>query len=239
MGGGKLPPYFKELIMNQQIGYVGMMDGIVNARIPFDMYVDYDDFNSQPISFTMTQATVGEWSLDDDAENGVLLLDSDSTTVTQGINAQKSLATFLPKAGRNIWFETRVKVTGIDNLNAELFMGLAEIDGTVIAASTVSTANHIGFSSVTDDGILLANAEKAGTGATDTGVTIKNDTWYTLGFKVTGLDYVTFYVNNVKCGSLPTANIPIVVLAPTFVCQSGGTDQPILNVDYWVCQQTR
>jgi hypothetical protein len=225
--------------MFQPIGFVGMLDGIVNARIPTDMYIDYDDFNSQPPSLTLTQAVTGSWSLDEDGENGVLLLDSGSTSATQGINAQKSLATFIPKADRTLWFESRVKVSGITNLNAELFIGLAEIDGTVISASAVSTANHIGFSSVTDDGVLLANAEKAGTGATDTGVTIKNDTWVTLGFKVTGLDYVTFYVNGVKSGSLPTANIPIVVLAPTFVCQSGGTDQPVLHIDYWVCQQTR
>ncbi|MFA5381898.1 MAG: hypothetical protein WC356_01945 [Candidatus Micrarchaeia archaeon] len=225
--------------MFEHIGYLGMIDGIINARIPTDMYIDYDDFNSQPPSLTLTQAVTGSWSLDDDAENGVLLLDSGSTTEAQGINAQKSLATFLPKAERNLWFETRVKVSGIDNLNAELFIGLAEIDGTVIAASAVSTANHIGFSSVTDNGVLLANAEKASTGATATGVTIKNDTWVTLGFKVSGLNYITFFVNGVQVSSLPTANIPIVVLSPTFVCQSGGTDQPVLHIDYWVCQQTR
>jgi hypothetical protein len=86
---------------------------------------------------------------------------------------------------------------------------------------------------------LLANAEKASIGATTTGVTIKNDTWVTLGFKVSGLNYITFFVNGVQVSSLPTANIPIVVLSPTFVCQSGGTDQPVLHIDYWVCQQTR
>uniref|UniRef100_A0A6M3XGL9 SO2946-like C-terminal domain-containing protein n=1 Tax=viral metagenome TaxID=1070528 RepID=A0A6M3XGL9_9ZZZZ len=225
--------------MFEQIGFVGHLSGKVNAKIPADMYIDVDDMNSQPISYTMTQATTGTWELDADAENGVLSLDCNSTTETQGIQAQKTLASFLPKAGRNIWFEARVKVTGIANLNAELFIGLAEIDTTVIAASAVSTANHLGFSSVTDDCILLANAEKAGTGATTTGVTIKADTWYRFGFKVSGLTSVSFYVNDAYVSALPTANIPIVVLAPTFVCQSGGTDQPVLHVDYVICQQTR
>jgi hypothetical protein len=213
--------------MFEQIGFIGHLSGVVNARVPTDIYIDMDDMNSQPISYTMTQATTGTWELDADAENGVLSLDSGSTTEAQGIQAQKTLASFLPKAGRDIWFESRIKVTGITNLNAELFIGLAEIDGTVISASAVSTSNHIGFSSTTDDGILLSNSEKAGTGATSTGTVIKSDTWTTLGFKVSGLNNVTFYVNGAQISALPSANIPIVVLAPTFVCQSGGTDQPV------------
>jgi hypothetical protein len=225
--------------MYEQIGFMGHLSGKVNAKIPADMYIDVDDMNSQPISYTITQATTGTWELDADAENGVLSIDSNSTTEAQGLQFQKSLASFLPKADRNLWFEARVKVTGITNLNAELFIGLAEIDSTVIAASAVHTSNHIGFSSVTDDGVLLANAEKAGTGATNTGVTIKADTWYRLGFKVSGLTSVSFFVNDQYVSALPAANIPIVVLAPTFVCQSGGTDQPVLHVDYVICQQTR
>lgn len=223
----------------EQIGFVGHLAGIVNARIPADVYIDMDDMNAQPISYTMTQATTGTWEMDADAENGVLSLDSNSTTAAQGIQAQKTLASFKPKAGRAIWYKSKVKVTGIANLNAELFIGLAEIDPTVIAASAVTTNNHIGFSSVTDNGILLANSAKAGTGATTTGTTIVSDTWITLGFKVSGLDSVSFYVNGAQVSALPTANIPIVVLAPTFVCQSGGTDQPVLHVDYVIVEQTR
>jgi hypothetical protein len=225
--------------MSEQIGFVGHLSGIVNARIPADLYIDMDDMNAQPISYTMTQATTGTWELDADAENGVLSLDSNSTTEAQGIQAQKTLASFKPQSGRTIWYEARVKVTGISNLNAELFIGLAEIDTTVIAASALSTSNHIGFSSVTDNGVLLSNSAKAGTGTTSTGVTIASGIWYILGFKVTSLSTVSFFVNGVQVAAMPTANIPIVVLAPTFVCQSGGTDQPVLHVDYVICQQTR
>jgi hypothetical protein len=225
--------------MQEQIGYIGHLSGMINARIPSDVYIDVDDMNAQPISYTMTQATTGTWSLDESAENGVLLLDCNSTTEAQGIQAQKALASFKPKDGRIIWYETKIMVDGISNLNAELFIGLAAIDTTVIAASAVSTANHIAFTSVTDNGILLANSSKASTGSTATALTIKSGTWYTLGFKVTNLDMVSFYVNGSNVASFATANIPIVGLAPTFVCQSGGTDQPVLHIDYVICQQTR
>lgn len=225
--------------MSEQIGYQGFCSGILNARIPSDVYIDMDDFRDIPNSWAFTQATAGEYSLDADEENGVLLLDSGSTTEAQGLQGQKILAAFKPEVGRTIWFETRVKVTGISNLNAELFIGLAAIDDTVIAASAVSTSNHIGFSSVTDNGILLSNSAKAGSGSTGLGFTVASDTWVKLAIKVTDLTTASFFVNGVFVNAIPTAYIPIVVLTPTFVCQSGGTDQPILHIDYWIGQQTR
>jgi hypothetical protein len=230
--------YFKNLGMQVQCG------GILNPVDINDVYFDYDDFQKCPVTaedYTLTQATTGAMALSAGADNGVLELDSNSATTTQGANLQRIAASFTPKAGRTIWFETRLKIADTGSLATcgEIFAGLAAMDTTIIGTSAVSTSNHIGFSSVTDNGILLSNSEKADAGTTSTGTTIAEDTYVTLGFKVEGLDTIDFYVNGVLVATHVTANIPIVALAPSFVMQSSGTTDPIMHIDYWACMQTR
>jgi len=191
-------------------------------------------------NWTLTQATAGTFTLAD-VNGGEAQLAAGSTTTAQGGQIQLTDGTggaiFKPEAADNIWFECLVNFTGIANLNVETFLGLAEIDTTVIAAAAVSTANHVGYSSVTDDGVILANGEKAGAGDTnDPSYTITSGGLVKFGFKISGLTKVEFWINGVKKGSsinLAAANIPIVGLTPTFVCQSGGTDSPIMEID-WV-----
>ncbi len=230
--------YFKNI--GQQV----QCSGLLNPVDIGDVYYDGDDFQKCPVTdedYTLTQATQGTMSLSAGADNGVLLLDCNSATTTQGAQMQRVAASFTPKAGRMIWFEARIKVADTGSLATagEIFAGLAEIDTSIIDTSAVSTSNHIGFSSVTDNGILLSNSEKAGAGTTSTGTTIAEDTWVVLGFKVTGLDTIDFYVNGVWVAQHTTDNIPIVAMAPSFVMQSSGTTDPIMHIDYWECMQTR
>lgn len=179
--------------------------------------------------WVLTQATTGAAAIST-AAPGVLELDSNSTTAAQGATLQHQKAVFIPAAGKHIWAEFNVKV--VDTYDkAELFIGLSELDTTLIAASANSSANHIGWQCVTDDGVLLFSAEKAGTGATKAAVTIAEATYVKLGFYVNGVTEVEQYVNNVLVGTNHvTANIPIVALYPSFVCQSGGTNDPILHI---------
>lgn len=181
--------------------------------------------------YLLTQATAGSAAISTTMP-GVLSIDSGSTTATQGANVQRLKSGFVPAAGKHIWAEFAVKFTGVGALNVETFVGLAASDTTVIASSAVSTNNRIGWSSVTDDGVLLLNCDKAGTGTTAAATTIASDTWVRLGFYYDGdADTLQQYIDGVATGSpIATANIPKVVLYPTFVCQSGGTDQPVLHV---------
>jgi len=228
--------------LTDRIGLAGFFPGIAGARLPKDFFIDGDDFTKTPVDdedYAFTNATVGTMALAAAGENGVLLLDAASTTATQGAQMQRPAASFLPKAGRHILFSARLKITDTYD-KCEFFAGLAEIDTTIIGTSAVSTANHIAFSCVTDDGVLLSNCEKAGAGATTTGYTLVEDTYLTLGIHVHELSKVEFSVNGVIKGIISTtANIPIVGLSPSFVCQSGGTNDPIMSIDYWVCAQDR
>ena len=203
------------------------------------LFEDFDNIQAATLAgWTATQSSAGTWALSD-AAGGVALADAASSTATQGINVQKIGECFLPAADKDIWYETRIKVADTYN-KAELFIGLSITDTTIIAASANSSTNHIGWQCVTDDGVLLFTAEKGGTGATRAAATIAEDTWIKLGFHVNGVTSIDQYINGVKTGTANvTANITVAEITPSFVCQSGGTNDPILHVDYVKCVQIR
>lgn len=189
--------------------------------------------------YTVTQATTGTAALST-AAPGVLEVDSGSTTVTQGANVQlTSGGCVVPVAGKDIWFETTIKV--VDTFDkAEIFVGLSEVDTAILDTSAMASTNVLGWWCVTDDGVLLFGAEKAGTGATKACATIAEATYITLGLRTRGVTTCEQYVNGVLTGTAHvTANIPIVKLVPSFVCQSGGTNDPILHVQGYRLFQER
>jgi hypothetical protein len=197
-----------------------------------------DDFLDLPTGkYTATQATAGTFALTD-YEYGAALADCNSTTAAQGINVQLggTAGEFVkPQAGVNIWFEARLKIADTAT-GPELFVGLHETDTTIIASSALSGSNMIGFSSVTDDNVVLFTGEKATAADSNACTTLVDDTWIHLGFKVTGVTKTEQYVNGVKQAASTnhaTANIPILELRPSFVCHSGGTTDPILWLDWW------
>jgi hypothetical protein len=210
-------------------------------------YAMSDNFLTLPTGkYTATQATTGTFALSD-AEGGVALADSGSTTVVQGINVQLNStvgAPFFTQATGIMWFEARLKAADITDSGLqkgpEFFCGLSEIDTTVIGTSANTSANHIGFESVSDDNVLLFHAEVAGvrTSSTASIHTLVDDTYVRLGFKVVNRARIEVYVNGVKVDTL-TAGFPLVGLTPTFVCQSGGTTDPILHLDWWKCAVER
>lgn len=193
-----------------------------------EQFISYDA-TSTTGDYVLTQATTGTAAIST-AASGVLELDSNSTTATQGANLQRAKAVFVPAAGKDIWFETKIKI--VDTFDkCELFAGLSEVDTTLLASSANSSANHVGWQCVTDDGVLLFSAEKATAGATTAAATIAEATYIKLGFKVNGVSTVDQYINGVKVGTgHVTANIPIVAMVPSFVCQSGGTNDPIMHI---------
>ena len=212
---------------------------------PTVAYVFFEDFmnwkgaaieTTNMAGWTVSQAVAGAVSTDDTVPGGVLLLDSASTTVTQGVQIQYTEGTlpFKPAANKDLWFECRLKV--VDTYNkCEFFAGLSAVDTSIIAGSDMTSANHTGWECHTDDGVLLFGAEKAGVEATPLASnTIAENTYVRLGFKINGLTDVEHWVNGVKIATTHvTAAIPIVGLTPSFVCQSGGTNDPIMHLD-WV-----
>ena len=149
------------------------------------------------------------------------------------MNLQRTGGPFIvPAAGKDIWYETEIKV--VDTFDKiELFAGLSEVDTAIIDGTpSMASTNILAFYCVTGDGVLLFAGEKAGT-ASDliTTATIEEATYIDIGFRTKGITSAQAYINGVKYGApIATAGIPIVKLVPSFVCQSFGTNDPILHV---------
>ena len=200
-----------------------------NPSIGMMIREDWKGYDTTDL-WTLTQATTGAAAMST-AMSGVLELDSNSTTVTQGANLQMTAGGFIvPVASTKTWAEFSFKIVDTYD-DCELFVGISEADTTLIGTSANSSANHIGWQCVTDDGVLLFTSEKAGAGDTSTATTLTEAGWVKLGFYVDGISTIQQYVNGVATGTAhATANCPIVKLIPSFVCQSGGTADPIMHI---------
>ncbi len=203
-----------------------------------DGYLFHDDFHDLPTGkYTATQATTGTFALGD-GEGGVVLADCDSTTVVQGINVQLGGTAgemfSIPDNGLCL-FEARLKAADIAT-GPEFFFGLAETDTTIIASSAMSSATeYVGFKSVTDDGVILGCSNDAAESTASSIHTFVDDAYVKLGCVIKNGSLVQFFVNGaLKANTITTAaNIPANLLRPSLVCQSSGTTDPIVHVDWW------
>jgi hypothetical protein len=201
-----------------------------------DEFLTFDDENK----WVLTQATAGTVALDAAAKGGVLLLDCNSTTNNQGVQIQlggaAGSASFIASAASKIYFEARVKIADIGSTTCQMFVGLAEVDTSVLASAANTTANHIGFEAINTTAMGI-HSEKAGTRSSTAAVhTVVDDTYVKLGFVVDGVTKITPYVNGIAQTAI-TSNIPIVGMTPSLVCHSSGTTDPIVHVDWVACYQ--
>lgn len=200
-----------------------------DPSIGFLFQEDWSSYDATD-DWTLTQATTGAAAIST-AATGVLEIDSNSTTATQGANLQRTGGpTIVCAATKDLWAEFKFKI--VDTYDkCELFVGLANVDTTILSSSANTSTDHIGWQCVTDDGVLLFTSEKGGAGDTSACATIEEATYIKLGFFVSGVTTVQQYVNGVATGTAhATANVPILKMVPSFVCQSGGTNDPIMHL---------
>lgn len=212
-----------------------------SLRRGIDGYLFEDDFFDLPTGkYTATQATSGTFALGN-LEGGVALADSGATTDNQGINVQlggTAGASFVAPALGLLLFEARVKISTAMSSGPQFFAGLWATDTTIIASGALSTsATYCGFSSVTDDGVLLGASGNGTTAETASSIkTLVADTYVWLGFIIKDRTTITFYVDGVKKDDTNTVSIPTTTaMRPSFVCQSSGTLQPIMSIDRFRC----
>lgn len=187
----------------------------------------------------LTQAGSAGTFAPSDEIGGVALLDAADSDNGDGAQIQTGTTVgeiFVPAASihKTLWFEARVQV---DIITDDMFIGLSEVDTSIITTSGVTPSNFIGFSSITGDGVFLSNSEKVDVGDTDTAATIVAGEWTRFGFRIStnraGVISASFYVDNVLVSHLVAANIPLVALMPSFVMQSSGVAAPVMKID-WV-----
>jgi hypothetical protein len=198
-----------------------------------EQYQSYDA-TATTGDYVATAATSGTAAVST-AFPGALILDAGATTANQGMQVQRAKSAYLPAAGKSIWFEALIQLTATTPpvTRAQLFVGLAELDTTIFASGSQTTANHIGWR-INTGGLLVTTfaCNKATVEATRTGPTLVAATDIRLGFRYDGsADTITQYVNGVATGTaVATASVPKVVLYPSLACLSDGTDRPNLIV---------
>lgn len=179
--------------------------------------------------------TKGSLGVEAVAAGGVLALTSATgDSADDGIQAQLKNCAVKPAAGVNTWFEARVKVS---DATQQWFCGLAAVDTTLIASGVIDdVSDKVGFfhhAASTDNKVSSITARTSADDATADVASVVDDTWMTIGFKITGITTVDFYVNGVLVESgAVTANVPNAGMCLSLVSQYESADN-ILSVD-WV-----
>ena len=227
-----------DVIVAKRTDQAKMWDGFPVAGVPpFGVAGYFNDFQSWVSDeWTVTEVGTSLQKLNDE-ENGVLALISGGTE-DNGNNCQlggsgddEALGeSFLPEAGRTIWFEAKIKSN--DVTQNDIFVGLAIQDTTVLASNP---ANMVGF--ITHDGDALLDFFHNGS-IEESVHTLVDDTFVTVGFKLVGTDYCEAYVDGVKVATV-TTDLPATAMKLTMAHLTGEGAANTLELDYIACYQTR
>ena len=224
-----------------------------DPSIGYALIEDFMDFqaitSADPCTvdgYTTAQAASsnGTIAISSAAQGGVLLLDSESTTQHHGVTMHKNDTLFKCAADKDLWFEARFKIADTAG-KCQMFVGLSKIDTALIASGDLDNTNndYIGVAmEASAAGSLSFYACKDGTEQSDTATTLTTGAYVRVGFKVLGTDTIKAYVNDeeVTLSSVTSAVIPTTdALAPMFICQSDGTNDPIMHLDFYKVVQLR
>ena len=240
--------------------------GFGEARIPQDIYAFFDDFLGTSFSDTgvadqsvwlksevATQAVGGVTILDgtDDAEDeaGGILKIATGATVDEGDNLQVNGEAFHLADGYPLYFETRINVADVSNL--DFFIGLAPADTEIITGSKTTEINRIGFE--LEAGVLnflssTTTLEKR----INSNITETDDDWIRLAFFWDGDDNVHAWVDTNDNGSFDKyigrvqASVATdyvqqaIMFTPTIEAITGTTaTAEMMYIDYILCSQQR
>jgi len=216
------------------------------ALVPAWKYRLFDDFDYSIASaaphatWTITEDDAACTQLLIDELGGVLQLTNKAVTDDNAQQIQSQQETFRLVAGKELWFEARVRCPAADVTNLDLFIGLAETEDLTGVANNMP-ANGVGFTK-TDAGvgtIFLASSDNGTDIVTAASLhTLVTNTWTRLGFHfnggATGLATITPYINGVAGQSISAATYATMTeLAPTFMVRNGdATTQQKLDIDY-------
>jgi len=225
----------------------GMWQDFYDEGRPFSRVSVYkNDFHSWIADeWTVTEVDAGGGDTSQillDVRNGVLQLlsaqnEDDGCQIQLGGTADGEATgeSWAPANGSNLWFECRFRMN--DVTQQDIFVGLHINDTTIIASRG---SDFIGFR--TDDGDALLDAEAtAGSAATSSEVgiaTLVDNTFITVGFKVTGTERIDFYVNG-TLEATQTTNIPTGLMKLSLAQLTGEAVANSLEIDYVCVAQDR
>jgi hypothetical protein len=221
-------------------GYVNIakninFKGSIVQQTPF-VYHYYNDFFTYAAGdWTVTEIGAGGTEALTDGAGGQLLITTDALD-NDGVQIQNVNEAFLPAAGKDIWFESRIQlVTAAKHVQSDLLVGLADLDTTILDAPS----DGIYFTKA-DGSADVSAATNVGSSVTSTAgvLTLASATWYRLGFYVHGDTAVYFYVDGVLVAT-HTDGITATELTPTFAVLNGEAGATAWKIDYFNVSQVR
>lgn len=189
-------------------------------------HIYFNDFDSYVAGdWTVTESSASGTQALTDIDGGALLLTNAAND--DFLNALQLLKeSFLPAAGKRMWFKTRFKVS--DATQSDVVVGLQVRDTSPLAVSD-------GIYFLKADGAATVDAKILGSSAATTGsaiATLVSDTFIELAWFYNGKDEVQFFVDGNKVSTLATTNLPATELAVSFAVQNGEAAAKTMTVDY-------
>lgn len=214
--------------------------GMMGQLSPLAYHTFFNDFDNYVagnwvvtnVGTTPTQALT-------DADGGVLLLTMASSDDSSSF-LQKVGESFLPTAGKKLFFAARFKVS--DAVQSDFVMGLQVLDTTPL-----DVTDGIYFQK--DDGDANVDfyvSKNATTGrlTTTAATTVASDTYLELAFYFDGQRYVNIYKDKVELASIDltttlTTYLPDTELTISFGVQNGEAVAKTMHIDYVYVAQER
>lgn len=197
----------------------------------FNDFIVAGDYAAGDWVVTETDAGATE-AIAADELNGALLI-TNTAGATDVVQIQGNEETWKMSAGKQLWFETKVKFSEATEIG--LFLGLSTTDTTPL-----TTTDSVGFRKADGTAAIHSVTEDNTTETTTASVhTLVAATYVTLGFHWDGVSSVRFFVNR-SLAATHTANIEQTnKLALTVNLTNGEAVAKTLTIDYIYCAQER
>lgn len=204
--------------------------GMFGLPDPTSWHVFMDDFDRYVAGdWTITTTEAGAGSATEALANedgGVLLLTNAAGDDDLDF-LQKVGESFTFEAGKKLIFKARFKVS--DGSQSDFVMGLQITDTTPL-----NVTDGVFFQKDDGNRDLDFHVEKNNTATSATAIsTVSDNTYLSVAFYYDGKSGVSYYVNDVKQGTLATTNLPDdEELTISFGIQNGAAAAKTMSVDY-------
>ena len=212
-----------------------MWDGYVFGQPGHYASYSNDFFEYTAGDWTLTTTENGSGDASEalaDEVYGIISISLDNS-LNDADGFQLGAESFKPTAGKNIYFETKLKMS--DATDTDILFGLVVTD-----TSPEAHANGIVFEK--DDADTQWDFKTTASSVTSSEsniATAQTTNYVTLGFRVIGTSHVEYWVDDIYQGVL-TSSIPSTDLRPTMYYLNGTEgDSEILNIDYIFVSQER
>ena len=177
---------------------------------------------------------------------GVALLDTNDTATDAGVTGFQLTgpvvyaATAAVSSARAIWWEARVRVTGMGTDVGQYVVGLCDTDTTLATAGTVGASEMFAFHALETATAVFAGEKEGVSASIASAHTIVQSSWVKLGGKITatsaGVPTGYAFVNGVaNSATITSANITVAGLIPSLAVLVGddGGQTTIIEIDWF------